>query len=95
MALGVGVVLAFAERYAPSRWKPYIPSASGIGIAMVVPGANSIAMFLGAAIAELVRRRDKALAERGVVAAASGFIAGESLMGIAIAILVATGVLGK
>jgi uncharacterized oligopeptide transporter (OPT) family protein len=62
---------------------------------MVLPGYNSIAMFFGGSIAEILRRRRPALAERGVVPVASGFIAGESLMGVLIAVLVAVGVLGK
>jgi uncharacterized oligopeptide transporter (OPT) family protein len=60
-----------------------------------VPGYNAIAMFMGALVAEHVRRRNPAAAERGMVPISSGFIAGESLMGIAVAMLVATGVLSK
>jgi uncharacterized oligopeptide transporter (OPT) family protein len=95
IGLGVGAALALAERYAPAKARPYIPAASGLGIALVVPGYNAIAMFLGALVAEIVRRRSAEAAERGVVPISSGFIAGESLMGIVVAILVATGVLSK
>jgi hypothetical protein len=56
---------------------------------------NSIAMFLGAAIAELIRRRFPRASERFVVPVASGLIAGESLMGGVIALLVVAGVLAK
>lgn len=93
--LVVGAALAIADRFASKRIKPYIPSASGLGIALVVPGNNAIAMFMGALVAEIVRRRSPAAAERGVVPISSGFIAGESLMGIAVAMLVAMGVLSK
>ncbi|WP_394828426.1 OPT family oligopeptide transporter [Pendulispora albinea] len=92
-ALGIGLTLL--ERWAPARVKPWIPSPNAIGISMVIPGANAIAMFTGGVIAEILRRRKPALAERTVVPISSGFIAGESLMGIAIAILVAIGVLSK
>jgi OPT family oligopeptide transporter len=91
----VGIVLALADRYTPKKYKVYVPSPSGLGIALVIPGSNAIAMFLGAAIAEVVRRRDAKLAERTVIPISSGLIAGESLMGIAVAILVAVGVLQK
>lgn len=91
----LGVMLALADRHAPKRWLPYVPSASGLGIALVIPGSNAFAMFIGAALAELARRRRPELAERAVVPIASGLIAGESLMGIAIAVLVALGVLSK
>lgn len=91
----LGVALELLGRFAPRRLRPLLPSPSGIGIAMVVPGSNSIAMFLGAAAAEWMRRARPALAEKTVVPVASGFIAGESLMGILIAFLIVTGVLAK
>lgn len=87
VGLVLGVALALLERFAPKRLRPAIPSASGLGIAMVIPGSNCIAMFLGAALAEWLRRKKPALAEKTVVPVASGLIAGESLMGIFIAIL--------
>ncbi|WP_373046900.1 OPT family oligopeptide transporter [Vulgatibacter sp.] len=89
----LGIALALAERFAPRRIKAFVPSASGLGIAMVIPGSNAIAMFLGSFVAELVRRWKPKLAERAIVPVSSGFIAGESLMGIAIALLVVLGVL--
>jgi uncharacterized oligopeptide transporter (OPT) family protein len=52
-------------------------------------------MFLGAAVAEWLRRRRAALAEQVVVPVASGLIAGESLMGILTAALIVTGVLSR
>jgi OPT family oligopeptide transporter len=95
VGLGLGVALALMEKFAPKKLKPFVPSASGIGIAMVVPGANAVAMFLGAAIAEVMRRKSPALADRLVVPVSSGLIAGESLMGILIAMLIVAGVLTK
>jgi len=95
VGLALGVALAVLERFAPRRLRPWLPSASGLGIAMVIPGSNCIAMFLGAALAEGLRRRYAVLAERTVVPVASGLIAGESLMGIFIAFLIVTGVLAK
>ncbi len=95
IGFGVGSVLAILEKVVPKKHRAWVPSASGIGIAMVVPGANAIAMFLGSAAAEVVRRRNPKTAEDTVVPVASGVIAGESLMGILVAILVAVGVLTK
>ncbi|HTL66808.1 MAG TPA: OPT family oligopeptide transporter [Lacunisphaera sp.] len=95
VGLVLGVALELLGRFAPKRLRPLLPSPSGIGIAMVVPGSNSIAMFLGAAVAEWLRRAKPALAEKTVVPVASGFIAGESLMGILIAFLIVTGVVAK
>lgn len=88
----LGVALVLAERFAPRKIRGYVPSPAGLGLAMVIPGSNCIAMFLGAAIAELMRRKAPALAEKTVVPVASGLIAGESLMGILIAFLIVLGV---
>ncbi len=92
----VGVTLAVLEVKLPKSAKKYLPSPSGLGIAMVLPAWNSIMMFVGAAGAELIRRRkgDEA-GERIVMPTASGFVAGESLMGVAIKMLIAFGVLSK
>ncbi|MSU50178.1 MAG: OPT family oligopeptide transporter [Opitutus sp.] len=91
--LALGVALVLLEKFAPRRLRPLLPSPSGLGIAMVVPGSNSVAMFLGAALAEWMRRKMPALAEKTVVPVASGLIAGESLMGILIALLIVSGVI--
>jgi OPT family oligopeptide transporter len=93
VGLLLGVALALLEKFAPRRLRPWLPSPSGVGIAMVIPASNCIAMFLGAAIAEWLRRRRPALAEKTVVPVASGLIAGESLMGILIAFLIVSGVI--
>jgi uncharacterized oligopeptide transporter (OPT) family protein len=90
IGLALGITLALLEKLAPKRLIPYLPSASGLGIAMVVPGSNSIAMFIGASLAEIARRRQQ---ESYVVPIASGLIAGESLMGVVIALLIAFQVL--
>ncbi|MCA3014484.1 MAG: OPT/YSL family transporter, partial [Myxococcaceae bacterium] len=95
VALVLGIALALLERLAPKALKPFVPSPSGLGLAMVVPGSNALAMFLGAAGAELLRRARPKLAERLVVPVSSGLIAGESLMGIVVALLVVAGVLSK
>jgi len=91
----LGVALALLERFAPPRFKHLVPSPSGLGIAMVIPGSNAIAMFLGALAAWLFQRRDPDLAQRYVVPVSSGLIAGESLMGVVIALLIVSGVLSR
>ena len=88
-------VLALAERLAPRRALAFIPSPSGLGIAMVLPASNALAIFLGAFLAWGWRRWWRASAERYVTPVASGLIAGESLMGVAIALLVAAGLVAK
>jgi len=93
--LSLGVALVLLDRWAPKAAKPFIPSASGLGLSIVIPGASSISFFIGAAIAEVLRRKKPKLAEAAVLPVSSGFIAGESLMGIAVAMLKAFGVMPK
>jgi uncharacterized oligopeptide transporter (OPT) family protein len=50
-------------------------------------------MFIGALIALILEKTLPAISEKYVVASASGIIAGESLLGVFIAILSVTGVL--
>ncbi|WNG15349.1 OPT family oligopeptide transporter [Cystobacter fuscus] len=93
--LCLGVTLVLLERWAPKKLRPLVPSASGLGIAIVIPGASSISFFIGAVIAEVLRRKKAKLSEALVLPVSSGFIAGESLMGIAVAMLKAFGVMPK
>jgi OPT family oligopeptide transporter len=80
----VGTALALAERFAPPKVKTWIPSPFGLGLAFVLSASTSLMMFLGAAIAEVLRRRKQS---SGIVPIASGVIAGESLMGVVFAVL--------
>ena len=91
----LGVALALAEKWAPARAKNFIPSPGGLGIAMVIPGSNAVSMFLGALVASLWRTWRPASAERFLVPVSSGLIAGESLMGITVALLIVGEVLSK
>ncbi|MBX3161492.1 MAG: OPT/YSL family transporter [Deltaproteobacteria bacterium] len=88
----LGTSLAILERYAPARIKRFVPSANGLGIAMVVPAANSISMFLGALVAHRMQHHRH---QGMVVPVASGLIAGESLMGIVVALLVGAGIVAQ
>jgi uncharacterized oligopeptide transporter (OPT) family protein len=89
----VGVGLVLLERAFP-RHKRFIPSAMGLGLSFTMPAWNSVSMFVGALGAWGLERVRPAVAERYVLPVASGLIAGESLMGIFVAALVAFGVLG-
>ncbi len=68
-------------------WTLLVPSATGLGIAMVIDFNDSFAMFLGALFAWWLKRRDEPLSERYTVSVASGFVAGEGLMGIVVIFL--------
>lgn len=95
VGLLLGTALALLERFCKPSLRNWIPSPAGLGIAMVIPGANCLAMFIGSAVAEFCRRKWKQMADRYVVPVSSGLIAGESLMGIVIALLIVSGYMAK
>lgn len=95
VGLALGVALVLLERFAPKPLRAFVPSPSGLGIAMVIPGSNAIAMFIGALGAKIAGDASPTFARRYVVPVASGLIAGESLMGVAIAMLIVAGWLAK
>ena len=89
----VGMILPLIERFAPEKVRRFIPSATGIGLSMVIPFFNSLGMFIGALIALVLEKFKPKVASDYVVPVASGIIAGESIMGIIVALLMATGLL--
>jgi putative OPT family oligopeptide transporter len=83
----LGIALALLDRYIDKKWKPYVPSAMGLGLSWVMPFSNSFAFFLGALVASVWRFISKKSAELYVVPVASGAVAGESLICATIAII--------
>ncbi len=71
------------HRYAP-RWLPNMPA---LGLAMVIPASIALTMFFGSLIAKLLERYQPTIAQRFLIAVASGLIAGESLTGVLRALL--------
>ncbi|HNW45695.1 MAG TPA: OPT/YSL family transporter, partial [Elusimicrobiales bacterium] len=86
----VGIIIPALELLFPKHRK-YIPSAMGLGLSMVIPFWNSFSMFIGGLIALILEKTNKPLAEKYIVPVSSGIIAGESLMGVAIALSDARG----
>ena len=74
------------------RLKPFIPSGLACGIAFIVNPYDSLAMFYGLVGLMIWRWLKPGSAEKLMFAVASGFIAGEGLMGIVNAILTLTGI---
>lgn len=87
-----GVILVVLERALP-RYKKYIPSAIGFGLAFTLPAANCLSMFFGALLVVLLELARPKVAADKVVPVASGVLAGESLVGVAIALLTTLGIL--
>jgi OPT family oligopeptide transporter len=84
-----GVVLALIEDFSPKHLKKYTLSSTAVGIAFVIPAWNSISMFVGAFLSWIFFKANQPQAERYSLAVAAGFIAGESLIAVLVAALVA------
>jgi OPT family oligopeptide transporter len=82
----LGLVLPLLEMKFPKQ-RNFIPSATGLGLAFTLNGFNSISFFIGATAAMWFKKVRPALAEQYTVPVASGIIAGESLMGVFLALL--------
>lgn len=89
----VGIVLPLLEMRFPAR-RAWIPSATGVGLAFTTPGFNCVSMFLGGLFGLWLGYVRPRLAEEYVIPVSSGVIAGESLMGLLIALLTVKGWLG-
>jgi len=83
-----GILLPLLEMRFPNQ-KKFIPSATGMGLAFTINGFNSISMFIGACLALFLSKYAKDWHERYTVPVSSGIIAGESLMGVVIALVTA------
>jgi uncharacterized oligopeptide transporter (OPT) family protein len=92
IGLAVGIALTLGEKLAP-RWRKWIPSPVGFGMAFTFQGYTAMAFFLGGLAAWIYEKRSPKKAEVYTIPVASGFIAGESLTGVAVALLQAKGIL--
>jgi uncharacterized oligopeptide transporter (OPT) family protein len=88
IAIGLlaGTVLAITEWVFPKERK-WVPSATGMGLGLLLPFFTSLSFGLGALAAWFFGRISKRQAERLVVPVASGLIAGESIVGVVVAAL--------
>jgi uncharacterized oligopeptide transporter (OPT) family protein len=88
LAIGgtLGIILPLLEMKFPKQRK-FIPSATGLGLAFTLNGFNAISFFIGASAAMWFQKVRPQLAEKYTIPVASGIIAGESLMGVFLALL--------
>ncbi|MFO0840446.1 MAG: OPT family oligopeptide transporter [Phycisphaerae bacterium] len=77
----VGVLMPILDRTLPRRARVWLPSATSIGLAFVVPASNAITMCAGALLALGLQRTFPAWSSRFLVTICAGLIAGESLTG--------------
>jgi uncharacterized oligopeptide transporter (OPT) family protein len=81
-----GLALGALEALLPQRRAAWLPSATALGLAFVIPASISLTMFLGALAAWVIAARWEDLAARFSIAAAAGLVAGESIVGVAAAL---------
>ena len=87
----VGVFLTFLEQN--EKWRPYVPSPTGMGIAMLIP-VNAVTMiFVGAAADSIWAKLSPQSHDRYSIPIASGLIAGEALVAVVIPLLVTVGLM--
>jgi len=84
--LALGAIFLVLEMAFP-KWKSYLPSATGIGLGLILPFQYPLSMCVGAVIAWYWTKRNKESAESYLVPVAAGLIAGISIMGVLVAIL--------
>lgn len=87
----LGIVLAVVESLVKN--KTFVPSATGLGIGMLIPGAAVVTMVLGAITGSIWTRVDRRSSELYQIPLASGFIAGEAIVAVVVPLLIVTHVL--
>ncbi|MGA6099879.1 OPT family oligopeptide transporter [Stutzerimonas marianensis] len=81
-----GMVLGALEALLPVRRMRWLPSSAALGLAFIIPASISLMMTFGAVLAWLFAARWGGLAERFVIVAAAGLVAGESMAGVGISL---------
>lgn len=87
----VGAVMVLlewaAEKAGKKEWKAFLPSATGVGLGLVLPFQYPLSMLIGAIAAAVWTKRSPKSAGLYVVPIAAGLIAGVSIMGVIVALL--------
>jgi uncharacterized oligopeptide transporter (OPT) family protein len=82
----VGTILTVFEQR--KEWHRFLPSPTGMGIAMLIPFSAVSMIFLGAVLDRIWKRVQPESHERYSIPIASGLIAGEALVAVIIPLLV-------
>jgi uncharacterized oligopeptide transporter (OPT) family protein len=83
--LAIGAALTLIEALAPTKLRRFLPSATGLGLGLMLPFQYPLSFLIGAVVAWAWNRRSPAAADRYLVPVSSGLIAGESIVGVAVA----------
>jgi uncharacterized oligopeptide transporter (OPT) family protein len=79
----VGIILTLLPRLLPSQ-QHFLPSPAGVGLAWTFHWYYGVLFFLGGLLAWFVERKYPEFSKEFTFPIASGWIAGESLMGVAL-----------
>jgi uncharacterized oligopeptide transporter (OPT) family protein len=91
IGFGIGVVLSALSR---GRWGRFMPSPAAMGMAALSPFSLSFSVCVGGVISLAVSRYGRSSESSAtLMSIAAGGIAGESVMGVIVAFLIATGLL--
>jgi len=82
-----GISLACAEKLMSEKHRHWIPSGPSIGLAFIIPASISISLFVGALIGLITSWITPDWKRKYLIVAAAGLVAGESLMGVAEALI--------
>ena len=95
LAIGglVGIFIPLLERLLPAKFRRFIPSAMGLGLAFIIPFWNTLSIFVGALIAWVIERKAREVSLKYTIPVASGMIAGKSLMGVLMALFGTLGIM--
>jgi uncharacterized oligopeptide transporter (OPT) family protein len=85
IAVVLGIVFTVLEQN--PKLRKWVPSPTGIGIGMLVPAAYVVTMLFGGLIDWYVRKKDPRGADAKILPLASGFIAGDALVGVGNAVV--------
>lgn len=80
----LGVIFTVLE--SNKKYKKYVPSPTGVGIGILVPFSVVFTMFLGGIVGWVWEKTNKKSSDIYMVPLGSGFIAGEALVAVVVAI---------
>jgi putative OPT family oligopeptide transporter len=78
----IGILLATLESVVPEKVRIFVPSASSVGFAFIIPPFISLAMFCGAMVRVIAEKIRPVWSNKYLIVIAAGLVAGESLAGI-------------
>lgn len=85
LAVLLGIALAMMEQ--DNKWKDLVPSATGLGLGMLLPVSALVTLLAGATLAMLWRLVARKNADIYMIPLASGLIAGEALVAVLVPVL--------